>query len=146
MAIEFVEQHRITVKSKGQTGTLLAREPNALEGARYMAALQRHGVGLRETDPDAFEATIALHVGLLVACVEGSEDFTPAFPAGGTEAERRAWLLRLHSDKFAQAYGDVLDPRDAEAILARVNATAARLIDLREKLLDAAESKEDTIS
>jgi hypothetical protein len=95
MAIEFVEQHKITVKSKGQTATLLAREPNALEGARYMAALQRHGAGVRATDPDAFEATIALHIGLLVACVEGSEDFTPAFPAGGTEAERRAWLLRL---------------------------------------------------
>ena len=95
MAIEFVEQHRITVKSKGQTGTLLAREPNALEGARYMAALQRHGVGLRETDPDAFEATISLHVGLLVACVQGSQDWSPAFPSDGTEAERRAWLLRL---------------------------------------------------
>jgi hypothetical protein len=60
-----------------------------------MAALQRHGVALRETDPDAFEATIALHIGLLVACVQGSEDFTPTFPADGTEAERRAWLLRL---------------------------------------------------
>ena len=95
MAVEFVEQHRVTVKVKGQTATLLAREPNALEGARYMAALQRHAEGLRANDPDAFEATIGLHVGLLLACVEGSEDFTPAFPTGGTEAERRAWLLRL---------------------------------------------------
>lgn len=95
MAVEFIEQHRVTVKVKGQTATLLAREPNALEGARYMAALQRHSEGLRSTDPDAFEATINLHVGLMLACVEGSEDFTPAFPAGASEAERRAWLLRL---------------------------------------------------
>lgn len=95
MAVEFVEQHRVTVKVKGQTATLLAREPNALEGARYMAALQRHADGLRANDPDAFEATINLHVGLMLACVEGSEDFTPAFPSGGSEAERRAWLLRL---------------------------------------------------
>ena len=95
MAVEFVEQHRVTVKVKGQSATLLAREPNALEGARYMAALQRQADGLRANDPDAFEATIGLHVGLLVACVQGSEDFTPAFPVDGTEAERKAWLLRL---------------------------------------------------
>ena len=38
MAIEFVEHHWLTVKVKGNTGRLLAREPNALEGARYMAA------------------------------------------------------------------------------------------------------------
>jgi hypothetical protein len=95
MAIEFVEHHWLTVKVKGNTGRLLAREPNALEGARYMAALQKQSDGLRSNDPDAFEGTINLHVGLLVACVQGSEDFTPAFPADGTEAERRAWLLRL---------------------------------------------------
>ena len=95
MAIEFVEHHWLTVKVKGNTGRLLCREPNALEGARYMAALQKQSDGLRSNDPDAFEATIGLHVGLLVACVQGSEDFTPPFPAGGTEAERRAWLLRV---------------------------------------------------
>ena len=52
----------------------------------------------------------------------------------------RAWLLRLHSDKFAQTFGDALDPEEAPAILARVNATAARLIDLRERLLGAADA------
>ena len=95
MAIEFVENHWLTVKVKGSTGRLLAREPNALEGARYMAALQKQADGLKGNDPDAFEATIGLHLSLLVACVQGSEDFAPAFPYDGTEAERRAWLLRL---------------------------------------------------
>ena len=51
----------------------------------------------------------------------------------------RTWLLRLHSDKFAQAFGGALDPGDAPAILARVNSTAARLIDLRERLLAEAD-------
>ena len=52
----------------------------------------------------------------------------------------RTWLLRLHSDKFAQAFGGALDPGDAAAILARVNSTAARLIDLRERLLGEADA------
>ena len=41
MAIEFVEQHWITVESKRGTARLCVREPNALEGARYVGAIGR---------------------------------------------------------------------------------------------------------
>lgn len=95
MSIEFVENHWIEIKSKGATGKLLVREPNALEGARYMAALQKHADGLRANDPDAFEAVIVLHLGLLVACTQESADITPPFPTTGSETDRRNWLLRI---------------------------------------------------
>ena len=95
MAIEFVENHWLDIKSKGATGKLLVREPNALEGARYMAGLQKHTDGLRLNDADSFEAVISLHLGLLLVCVQESKSIKPPFPADGTEADRRAWLLRL---------------------------------------------------
>ena len=50
----------------------------------------------------------------------------------------RTLLLRWHSDKFASTFGGALEPADAPAVLARVTNTAARLIDLRERLLSAA--------
>jgi len=95
MAIEFVEHTWIEITVKGGTGRLLVREPNALEGARYVATLNRYSSALQAEDVDAFEHTISAHVGMLTACVLESEDITPAFPAGGSETDRRSWILRL---------------------------------------------------
>jgi hypothetical protein len=95
MAIEFVENTWIEITVKGSTGRLLVREPNALEGARYLATLNKHSSALQAEDVEAFEATIAAHVGLLTACVLESADITPAFPANGTESDRRGWITRF---------------------------------------------------
>jgi len=108
MAIEFVENTWIEITVKGASGRLLVREPNALEGARYIASLNRHNTGLREDDIDSFENTIAAHAAILVACVLESADITPAFPANGTESERRAWILRLPFTDVAKTAGAVM--------------------------------------
>ena len=102
MAIEFVEQHWITVESKRGTARLCVREPNALEGARYLGALNKFRA-LMETDEAAgFEGLMETHAGLLVACIRSSEDWTPIYPFDGNTAERREWVLRLHWEDLAK--------------------------------------------
>lgn len=108
MAIEFVENTWIEITAKGATGRLLVREPNALEGSRYIASLNRYTNGLKSDDVDAFENTIATHAALLTACVLESAEITPAFPANGTEAERRAWILRIPFTDIAKTAGAVM--------------------------------------
>ena len=102
MALEFVENTWIEITVKGASGRLLVREPNALEGARYIASLNRYNTGIKADDIDSFENTIAAHAAILVACVLESADITPAFPCNGTESERRAWILRLPFTDVAQ--------------------------------------------
>ena len=94
MAITFVESTWIEVKVHGQTGKLLVREPNALEGVRYFAHVNR----LKDTvkdDPDALVAIIQAHISILSACVLNSEGFSPAFPYSGTDAEKIAWVSMI---------------------------------------------------
>jgi len=107
MAIEFVERHWITVESKRGTARLCVREPNALEGARYLGAINRSRA-LMDTDEAAgFEALMETHAGLLTACITNSEDWSPAFPGEGNTAERREWVLRLHWEDLAKVAGAV---------------------------------------
>lgn len=108
MAIEFTENSWIEITAKGATGRLLVREPNALEGAKYIATLNRHSNALQSEDIDAFEATIAAHAAMLTACVLESADITPAFPANGTESERRAWILRIPFTDLARIANAVM--------------------------------------
>lgn len=114
MAIEFVEKHWITVESKRGTARLCVREPNALEGARYLGAINRSRA-LMETDEAAgFEALMETHAGLLTACITNSEDWSPAFPGEGNTAEKREWVLRLHWEdlsKVATAVASVGYPK-----------------------------------
>jgi hypothetical protein len=91
MAITFVESTWIEVIVHGQTGKLLVREPNALEGVRYFAHVNRLRDSVKD-DPDALVAIIQAHITILSACVLGSEGFSPAFPSSGTDAEKVAWV------------------------------------------------------
>ena len=102
MAIEFVEQHWITVESKRGTARLCVREPNALEGARYMGAISKWRSIMDTDETSGFEGLMEAHAGILVACIRQSEDWTPAFPFDGTTAEKREWVLRLHWDDLAK--------------------------------------------
>lgn len=108
MAIEFVDNTWLEITVKGASGRLLVREPNALEGARYIASLNRNNTGLREDDIDSFENTIAAHAAILTACILESADITPAFPANGSESERRTWVLRLPFTDVAKTAGAVM--------------------------------------
>lgn len=94
MAITFVESTWIEVKVHGQTGKLLVREPNALEGVRYFAHVNRLRESVKD-DPDALVAIIQTHISLLAACVLNAEGFSPAFPASGSDAERIAWVSMI---------------------------------------------------
>ena len=91
MAIAFIESTWIEVKVHGQTGKLLVREPNALEGVRYFAQVNRLKDSVKD-DPEALVAVIQTHINLLSACVLQSEGFSPAFPSSGTDAEKIAWV------------------------------------------------------
>lgn len=95
MSIKFEEHHWITVTVRGESARLCVREPNAHEGVRYAAAIERLRQRLDEHDEAALEALTVHHCNLLVACIVASEDWTPAFPSNGTEAERRQWVERI---------------------------------------------------
>lgn len=94
MSVQFVESEWITVTVKGVEARLLVREPNAMEGARYYAAVDKHREAMK-TDIEALERIIQTHINLLVACVLDSENFEPAFPKGGSEKDRTAWVSRI---------------------------------------------------
>lgn len=94
MSVQFVESEWVTVKVKGVEASLLVREPNAMEGARYYAAVDKHRQAM-QADIGALEHLIQTHINLLTACVLESENFEPQFPATGTEKERRAWIERI---------------------------------------------------
>ena len=116
MAIEFVEQHWITVESKRGTARLCVREPNALEGARYVGAIGRFRALMETDEPAGFEGLMETHANLLVACIRGSEDWTPIFPFDGTVAEKREWVLRLNWEdlaKVASAVASVGYPKNS---------------------------------
>jgi hypothetical protein len=91
MAITFIESAWVDVKVHDQTARLQVREPNALEGSRYFAHVSRLRDQMKE-DPDALVSIIQAHITLLSACVLQSENFSPAFPASGTDAEKVAWV------------------------------------------------------
>jgi len=95
MSIKFEEHHWLDVTVRGSTARLCVREPNAHEGVRYAAAIERLRTRLDAHDETALEALTLHHCNLLTACIVASEDWTPAFPAGGTEAERRQWVERI---------------------------------------------------
>ena len=94
MSVQFVESEWITVTVKGVEARLLVREPNAMEGVRYFAAIDKHREAMKE-DFEALERVIQTHINLLVACVLDSENFEPAFPKVGSEKERLAWISRI---------------------------------------------------
>lgn len=94
MSVQFVESEWITVTVKGVEARLLVREPNAMEGVRYFAAIDKHREAMKE-DFEALERVIQTHINLLVACVLDSENFEPAFPKVGSEKERLAWIGRI---------------------------------------------------
>lgn len=94
MSVQFVESEWITVTVKGVEARLLVREPNAMEGVRYFAAIDKHREAMKE-DFEALEKVIQTHINLLVACVLDSENFEPAFPKVGSEKERLAWISRI---------------------------------------------------
>ena len=79
MSVQFVESEWITVTVKGVEARLLVREPNAMEGVRYFAAVDKHREAMK-TDFEALERIIQTHINLLTACVLDSENFEPAFP------------------------------------------------------------------
>jgi len=91
MAITFIESTWVEVKVHGQTGRLLVREPNALEGARYFAQITRLRDHVKE-DANSLVEIIQAHINLLSACVLQSESFAPAFPSAGSDAEKIAWV------------------------------------------------------
>lgn len=94
MSVQFVESEWITVTVKGVEARLLVREPNAMEGVRYFAAIDKHREAMKQ-DFEALEKVIQTHINLLVACVLDSENFEPAFPKVGSEKERQAWIGRI---------------------------------------------------
>ena len=94
MSVQFVESEWITVTVKGVEARLLVREPNAMEGVRYFAAIDKHREAMKQ-DFEALEKVIQTHINLLVACVLDSENFEPAFPKVGSEKERLAWISRI---------------------------------------------------
>lgn len=94
MSVQFVESEWITVTVKGVEARLLVREPNAMEGVRYFAAIDKHREAMKQ-DFEALERVIQTHINLLVACVLDSENFEPAFPKVGSEKERLAWISRI---------------------------------------------------
>ena len=87
--LQFVESHWVEVEIYRTKVRLQCREPNALEGARYFQAVSRSMD--RKDEVDGLAQIIQVHLDILVACLKGSEGVEPAFPADGTEAERRAW-------------------------------------------------------
>jgi len=91
--LTFVESHWVEVEIYRTKVRLQCREPNALEGARYFQAVSRSMD--RKDEVDGLAQIIPIHLDLLVACLKGSEGVEPAFPADGTEAERRAWVTRI---------------------------------------------------
>lgn len=91
--LTFVESHWVEVEIYRTKVRLQVREPNALEGARYFQAVSR--MIERKDEADGLAAIIQVHLDLLLAVVKGSEGVSPAFPSEGTEAERRAWLVRI---------------------------------------------------
>ena len=93
--IEFAENVWVDVEVRGQKGRLLVREPNALEGARYFAALDRARTRMREDDPDALVTLVQLHLTLLTVCVSASEGFAVELDREATPAQREAWLVRI---------------------------------------------------
>lgn len=95
MAFEFVDSEWVKITIKGHAAKLRVREPNALEGARYVAALQRNRPSLDENAEGALETIISLHLAMITACTLESAEITPAFPADGNDAEKRAWVNRL---------------------------------------------------
>lgn len=95
MAFEFIDSEWVTISIKGQSAKLRVREANALEGARYVSALQRNRPGLDDNAEGALENIISLHLAMITACTLESADITPAFPADAPEAEKRAWVNRL---------------------------------------------------
>lgn len=94
MSVQFVESEWITVTVKGVEARLLVREPNAMEGVRYFAAVDKHREAMK-TDFEALERIIQTHINLLTACVQDSENFEPAFPKDGSEKERSSWIGRI---------------------------------------------------
>jgi len=94
MSVQFVESEWITVTVKGVEARLLVREPNAMEGVRYFAAVDKHREAMK-ADFEALERIIQTHINLLTACVLDSENFEPAFPKAGSEKERSAWIGRI---------------------------------------------------
>jgi len=94
MSVQFVESEWVTVKVKGVEARLQVREPNAMEGVRYFAAVDKHREAMK-TDFEALERIIQTHINLLTACVLDSENFEPAFPVAGSEKERAAWIGRI---------------------------------------------------
>jgi hypothetical protein len=91
--LQFVESHWVEVEIYRTKVRLQCREPNALEGARYFQAVSRSMD--RKDEVDGLAQIIQIHLDLLVACLKGSEGVEPAFPADGTESERRAWVTRI---------------------------------------------------
>jgi len=91
--LQFVESHWVEVEIYRTKVRLQCREPNALEGARYFQAVSRSMD--RKDEVDGLAQIIQVHLDLLVACLKGSEGVEPAFPADGTEDERRAWVTRI---------------------------------------------------
>jgi len=94
MSVQFIESEWVTVSVKGVEARLLVREPNAMEGVRYFSAIDKHREAMK-SDLDALERIIQTHINLLTACVLDSENFEPAFPKGGTDKERAAWIGRI---------------------------------------------------
>lgn len=94
MSVQFVESEWVAVKVKGVEARLQVREPNAMEGVRYFAAVDKHREAMK-TDFEALERIIQTHINLLTACVLDSENFEPAFPKSGSEKERSAWICRI---------------------------------------------------
>jgi hypothetical protein len=94
MSVQFVESEWVSVKVKGVEARLQVREPNAMEGVRYFAAVDKHREAMK-TDFEALERIIQTHINLLTACVLDSENFEPAFPKSGSEKERASWIGRI---------------------------------------------------
>ena len=102
MSIEFKDHHWITVESKLGTARLCVREPNALEGARYVGTIGRYRALMETDEAGGFEGLIEAHAGMLVACIISSEDWTPAFPSADDHATKKAWVVRLHWEDIAK--------------------------------------------
>ena len=89
--ITFIKRHWVTVTIADDKARLCIRQPTAIEGVRYQAALRE----LVAAEGNNDEAIVRTHVDLLVAVIVDSEDWSPAYPLDGTESERRKWVEAL---------------------------------------------------
>jgi len=89
--ITFIKRHWVTVTIAEDKARLCIRQPTAIEGVRYQAALRE----LVAADGNNDEAIVRTHIDLLVAVIVDAEDWATQYPVDGNESDRRKWVEQL---------------------------------------------------